>query len=98
MKELTKEQRALLEAHGAAVADQLETGGPDPAAAYNLDDLPPEVALREAAVMRAVALKQSDSVTRHAVDRARAAGYSWHKIAVPLGMTAEGARRRYARA
>lgn len=94
MKKLTAAQRAELEAYGAAVADRLEAEGPDPASA--IDQMPPELALQHAALRRAIAIRQAEEETRAVVARARAAGLSWHKIAVRLGMTAEGARRKYA--
>lgn len=96
VKKLTAAQRAELEAYGAAVADRLEAEGPDPASAIAIDEMPPELALQHAALRRAIAIRQAEEETRAAVARARAAGLSWHKIAVPLGMTAEGARRKYA--
>jgi len=33
---------------------------------------------------------------RAKLDQLRAKGLSWHKIALPLGMTVEGVRRRFA--
>jgi len=96
VNDLTVEQRATLEVHGAALAARLEAEGPNPDDAYDLDNLPLDVALRLAAIQRAVAIQQSENATRQVVERARAEGYSWHKIAVPLGITAEGARRKFA--
>ncbi len=96
MKNLTPAERAELEAHGAAIATRVEVEGPDPEAGIDIDNLPPEIALQHAALRRAIALREADEQTSRAVDRAREAGMSWHKIALPLGMTAEGVRRRYA--
>ena len=97
MKNLTPTEHAELEAFGAAIADRVEADGPSPGSAIDIDNLPPEIALQHAALRRAIALREADEETSRAVERAREAGMSWHKIALPLGLTAEGARRRYAR-
>ena len=96
MKNLTPAERAELEARGAAIADRIEFCGPDPDKGAAIENLSPELALRYTALRRAIAIREADAETSRAVDRARNAGLSWHKIALPLGMTAEGARRRYA--
>ena len=98
MKELTSTERAELETFGAALADKLEAEGPDPANAIAVEDLPPALALEHAAIRRAISLYRLDREMQALVDRARAEGLSWHKIALPLNMTAEGARRKYAHA
>lgn len=95
MTSLTPAQRTELEAFGAGVADQLEVGGPDPADLHEIEDLPPAIALEVAAVRAAASTARAERQTRLAVARARAAGMSWHKIALPLHLTAEGARRKY---
>jgi hypothetical protein len=92
----TPEQCAELEAYGAAMADRMEADDYQPGLAYTADALPPALALRVAATRRAVALRRLDGEIQAAVDHARAQGLSWHKIALPLAMTAEGARRKFA--
>ena len=98
VQKLTAEQRAELEAYGAALADRMETDDYEPGQAYAPDTLPPELALKVAATRRAVALRRLDEEIQAVVDDARAQGLSWHKIALPLQMTAEGARRKFAHA
>lgn len=93
---LTQAERQRLEDFGSVLADRIEAEGPDPADGIDIDQLPPELALEYAAARAAAAARRSDAETRRAVARARAEGLSWHKIALPLGLTAEGARRRYA--
>lgn len=95
MNSLTAAQRAELEAFGTAVADRLEAGGPERDDFRAVEDLPPAEALEVAAVRAAAAASRADRQTRIAVERARAAGMSWHRIALPLHLTAEGARRKY---
>jgi len=80
---------------GAAVADKIEATGPDPAKMRNVDKLPPDLALRDLAIRQAAARRRLESEMQAAVERARAEGLSWHMIALPLQMTAEGARRKF---
>ncbi|MCL2455130.1 MAG: hypothetical protein FWD18_07530 [Micrococcales bacterium] len=98
MVNLTPEQRAELEAWGAVQADRLEALDPARLELKPINELPPEEALRHAADKRAIALRQADRELQEAVDQARAQGWSWHKISVPLQMTPEGARKRFSHA
>lgn len=102
MKTLTPEQRAELEALGAAQADRLE--------ALDADSLhyeptgrivPPELAFRHEAHERALLLRkleEADSRIAELVPRLRERGESWHRISGPLGMTPEGARKKFSHA
>ena len=96
MKKINPDQQAALEALGHRVADRLEQPAAiEGAVLYaNLDDMPPLVALKDAAVQRAALARQTSKL----VARARAENESWHRIGASLGMTAEGARRKYATA
>lgn len=72
----------------------------DPAAATLYgpgSDVPPDLALVQAQAARALYERRADQVMREAVDRARDAGLSWHKIGLRLGTTGEAARQRYSR-
>ncbi|MCL2788703.1 MAG: hypothetical protein FWD59_09495 [Micrococcales bacterium] len=96
MTKLTAAERAELEAYGAALADQIEADDSPPTNMYDMKDLPPELALQHAAILRSIALGEADAKVQDAVQSAREAGLSWHKIALPLHLTAEGARKKFA--
>ena len=96
MNKLTPEQLAELEAYGAALADKIERDDYPVGTVYEAGGEPPEIALKMLSLQRAAMIYQLDKQMQDAVDKARAEGLSWHKIALPLGMTAEGARRRFA--
>ncbi|MCL2463784.1 MAG: hypothetical protein FWF28_01775 [Micrococcales bacterium] len=98
MKTLTPAQLAELETFGAAMADAAEAASTPTGAGHAPKDMPADVALRFAATRQAIAVRRANDELVAAVGRARAAGLSWHKIAVPLQMTAEGARKRFAHA
>jgi DNA-directed RNA polymerase specialized sigma24 family protein len=66
-----------------------------------LDALDPAGPARDAAELRAIhdiaeAIATNEQRLRDAVVSARAAGYSWGKIAVSLGVTAQAAHKRFA--
>jgi hypothetical protein len=96
--DLTPEQRAQLAALGSAAADRFEALDPATTTFVDPDGLPPEQALRLAAHRAAVLTSEADQMVRDAVDHARAVGMSWHRVGASLGVTAEGARKRYSRA
>lgn len=81
----------------AEIERRFEDFDPDQATKYGPgDDVPPELALVRAQAARALYERRADQVMREAVDKARAAGLSWHKIGLQLGTTGEAARQRYA--
>ena len=96
MRNMTPEQRAELEEYGSALADKMQADDYEAGPAFTPGALPAALALRDVAVRRAVTLRRLDEEMQTAVDAARAEGLSWHKVAIPLGMTAEGARKRFA--
>jgi hypothetical protein len=98
LDDLTPEQQAELAAVGSAAADRFEALDPATTTSVEPDDLPPEQALRLAAHRAAVLTKEADQMVRDAVDHARAVGMSWHRVGTSLGVTAEGARKRYSHA
>ena len=98
MVNLTPEQRTELEAWGAAQADRLEALDPAQLELKPISELSPGEALRYAADKRAIVLRQADRELQEAVDQARAQGWSWYKISVPLQMTPEGARKKFSQA
>ena len=98
LEDLTDEQRTELDEFGASAGDRFEALDPDAVTVVRIADLPPSDALTYAAHRAAALEAEAQAVRREAVARARAAGLSWHSIALPLGVTAEGARRRYSRA
>lgn len=66
-----------------------------------LDALDPEGPARDAAELRAVHdiaadIAATEQRLRDAVVAARAAGYSWGKIAASLGVSAQAAHKRFA--
>jgi len=66
-----------------------------------LDALDPTGPARDAVELRAIhdiaeAIATAEQRLRDAVVNARAAGYSWGKIGASLGITAQGAHKRFA--
>jgi hypothetical protein len=71
-----------------------------PDLAARLDDLEPEGPARDAAELREINrlvqdIAVSEQRLRDAVTVARAAGYSWGKIAVALGVSPQAAHQRF---
>jgi hypothetical protein len=88
----------LTAAEIAEIEQRFESFDPGTAVLYGPgDDVPPELALVQAQAARALYERRADQVMREAVDKARDAGLSWHKIGLRLGTTGEAARQRYAR-
>jgi hypothetical protein len=88
---LAPQEAKELEAFGERWADYFESEFEPELAAQA--PVPPEALLRQAAYAAA----HAQGRVARAVDMAREAGLSWHKIGLVLDLTAEGARRRYGR-
>lgn len=98
MTRLTPEQRADLEAAGAAAADWFEAEGPDPAAMKPISDLSPQARLRHARHAHAIAVRDADQQLHDTVGAIHDEGVSWHKIGQEFGITGEGARKKFSHA
>lgn len=87
----------LTAAELAEIEQRFEAFDPDTATTYGPgDEVPPAVALVQAQAARDLYERRAQQVMREAVDKARAAGLSWHRIGLQLGTTGEAARQRYA--
>ncbi len=87
----------LTAAELAEIEQRVEDFDPERATTYGPDDeVPPDLALVQVQAMRDLNERRADLVMREAVDKARAAGLSWHTIGLRLGTTGEAARQRYA--
>jgi hypothetical protein len=86
---LSPTEQTEFEAFGEQWANYLESGFE--AAGGPTAPIPPEVGLRQARFAASYAANQMTQ----AVQQARQAGLSWHRIGRQLDLTAEGARRRF---
>lgn len=96
MSKLTPKQRRELEKIGWELSEAIERDDYEPGTFYAIDELPPDLALFDAKLQYTLAIREADRKLAESVKKVRDEGYSWHKIGVRLGMTAEGARKRFA--